>query len=136
MGLECLCHLQSIIIRTQGFSYDSLITFPIISTNTCSQYSQSMLYIGNCYTRLVYTCEKRKKSKIKTNIRKEKINKYSILKNKRPRRWRSGLQRSPRKRKDGCSNPSRDRHKSLKQVVTSPLSTAKRSGVSVKGPHK
>ena len=29
-----------------------------------------------------------------------------------PRRWRSGLERSPRKRKVRCSNPSRDRTKS------------------------
>ena len=28
------------------------------------------------------------------------------------------LERSPRKRKVGCSNPSRDRPKSIKQVVT------------------
>ena len=35
----------------------------------------------------------------------------------RPWRWRSVLVRSSRKRKDGCSNPSRDRPKSLKQVV-------------------
>ena len=36
-----------------------------------------------------------------------------------PRRWRSELDRSPRKRKVGCSNPSRDRLKSVvKQVVT------------------
>ena len=37
-----------------------------------------------------------------------------------PRRWHSWLKRSPRKRNVGCSNPSRDRHKSLKQVVTAP----------------
>ena len=30
----------------------------------------------------------------------------------RPRGWRSGLERWPRKRKVGCSNPSRDRPKS------------------------
>ena len=34
---------------------------------------------------------------------------------------RSELERSPPKRKVGCSNPSRDRPKSLKQVVTAPL---------------
>ena len=38
-----------------------------------------------------------------------------------PRRWRSGLDRSHRMRKVGCSNPNRDRPKSLKQVVTAPL---------------
>ena len=45
--------------------------------------------------------------------------------------WRSGLERSPRKRKIVCSILSRDRHKSLKQVVT-----AKRSALaaSVTGP--
>ena len=32
-----------------------------------------------------------------------------------PWRWHSGLERSTRKRKVGCSNPSRDRPKSLKQ---------------------
>ena len=53
-----------------------------------------------------------------------------------PRRWRSGLERSPRKRKVGCSNPSRDRPKSLKRGSDS--STAKRSalGVSVTGPRR
>ena len=39
----------------------------------------------------------------------------------KPRRWRSGLERSPRKRKIGCSNPSSDKPKSFKQVVTAPL---------------
>ena len=33
----------------------------------------------------------------------------------------SGLERSPRKWKVGCSNPSRDRPKSLKQVEKAPL---------------
>ena len=32
-----------------------------------------------------------------------------------PRWWLSGLERSPLKRKIGCSNASRDRLKSLKQ---------------------
>ena len=41
-----------------------------------------------------------------------------------PRRWRSGLERSPRKRKVGCSNPSRDR-------PGSDSSTAKRSAIGV-----
>ena len=35
-----------------------------------------------------------------------------------PPRWSSWLERSPRKRKVECSNPSRDRPNSLKQVVT------------------
>ena len=42
-----------------------------------------------------------------------------------PRRWRSGLERSPCKRKSGYSNPSRDRPKSLKPVVTTLLSKAR-----------
>ena len=39
----------------------------------------------------------------------------------------SELERSPRKRKvvRMCSNPSRDRPKSLKQVVTAPLQNAR-----------
>ena len=40
-------------------------------------------------------------------------------------RWRSELEWSPRKRKVGCSNPSRDRTKSLKQIVTAPLPNAR-----------
>ena len=36
-----------------------------------------------------------------------------------PRRWRSGLER-----KTGCSNPIRERPKSLKQVVRAPLPNA------------
>ena len=39
--------------------------------------------------------------------------------------WRSGLERWPRKRKVGCSNLSRDRPKSLKQLVTAPLPNAR-----------
>ena len=35
------------------------------------------------------------------------------------------LDRDSRKRKVGCSNPSRDRPKSLKQVVTTPLPVAR-----------
>ena len=42
-----------------------------------------------------------------------------------PQRWRSGLEHSPRKRKVGCSNPSRHRPKSLKQEVTAPLPNAR-----------
>lgn len=41
----------------------------------------------------------------------------------------SGLERSPRKRKSGYSNPSRDRPKSFKPVVTDPLT--KRSAICV-----
>ena len=41
-----------------------------------------------------------------------------------PRRWRSGLERSPRKRKVVCSNPSRDRPK-LKKKPGNDSSTAK-----------
>ena len=55
----------------------------------------------------------------------------------KPRRWRSRFERSPRKRKVGCSNPSRERP--LEVVKTgSDSSTAKRSaaGVSVTGPRK
>ena len=40
------------------------------------------------------------------------------------RRWRSGLERSSRKRKVGCSSPSRDRPISLKEGVKTPLSNA------------
>ena len=47
-----------------------------------------------------------------------------ITTNRKPRRWRSRLGRSPRKREIGCSNPSRDISKSLKQVMTSPLPNA------------
>ena len=43
----------------------------------------------------------------------------------RPPLWRSGLERSPRKRKFGCSNPSRDRPKSLNRKVTAPLPNAR-----------
>ena len=32
--------------------------------------------------------------------------------------WRTGVERPPNNRKAGCSNPSRDRPQSLKQVVT------------------
>ena len=41
------------------------------------------------------------------------------------RRWRSGLERSSRKRKVWCSNPSRDRLKVVKPVVTTPLLNAR-----------
>ena len=44
----------------------------------------------------------------------------------KPRRWRSGLKRSPRKWKFGCSNPSRDSPKSEKQAVTAPLPNARK----------
>ena len=44
---------------------------------------------------------------------------------KKPRRCRIGLERSPRKRKVECSNPRRDKLKSLKQVVTAPLPNAR-----------
>ena len=42
-----------------------------------------------------------------------------------PRWWHSGLERLPRKQKVGCSNLSRDRPKSLKQEVTTPLPNAR-----------
>ena len=42
-----------------------------------------------------------------------------------PTRWRSQLERSPRMRKVGCSNPSHDRPKSSKQVVIDSLLNAK-----------
>ena len=41
-----------------------------------------------------------------------------------PRRWRSGLEHLSRKVKVGCPNPSHDRLKALKQVVTDPLPNA------------
>ena len=41
-----------------------------------------------------------------------------------PRRWWSGLERSPRKRKVGCSNPCRNRPNSLREVVTVPQPNA------------
>ena len=49
------------------------------------------------------------------------------------RRWRSGLERWPRKQKVWCSNPGRDRPKSK---TGSDSCTAKRSaiGASVTGP--
>ena len=49
----------------------------------------------------------------------------------KPRRWRSQWERLPRMRKDGCSNPDKDRPQS-----GSDSSTAKRSatGVSAMGP--
>ena len=51
-----------------------------------------------------------------------------------PRRWRNRLEGPPRKRKVGCSNSSRGRHKSLKQVVTfSDRSTVKRLAIVVSG---
>ena len=40
-----------------------------------------------------------------------------------PRPWRSGIERSPRKQKIGCSNPSRD--KSLQPVVAASLPNAR-----------
>ena len=39
------------------------------------------------------------------------------------RRWCSGLESSPRKRKVWCSNPYVHSPKSLKQVVTAPLTS-------------
>ena len=39
--------------------------------------------------------------------------------------WRSKLERSPRKWRFGCSSPSRDRPKSLKQVGPVPLPNAR-----------
>ena len=42
-----------------------------------------------------------------------------------PRRSRSRIERLPRKRKVGFSNPNRDRPKLLKQVVTAPLPNAR-----------
>ena len=50
---------------------------------------------------------------------------FLIIVIKKPRRCRIGLERSPRKRKVECSNPNRDRLKSLKQVVTAPLPNAR-----------
>ena len=50
------------------------------------------------------------------------------------RRWRSQVERSPRMRKIGCSNPDRDRNTSLKQIVTAPLLNALQKGVGVTGP--
>ena len=37
------------------------------------------------------------------------------------KQWGSLIERSPRLQKVGCSNPGRDRPKSLKQIVTAPL---------------
>ena len=45
---------------------------------------------------------------------------YQCLREK-ARGWRSWLERSLRKRKIGCSIPSRDRHKSYKQAVIATL---------------
>ena len=42
-----------------------------------------------------------------------------------PRRWRSGLEHWSRKQIVGCSDPSRDRPKLPKQVVTAPLLNAR-----------
>ena len=39
--------------------------------------------------------------------------------------WRSRLERWSSKRKVGCSNPSRDEPKSLKQAMTAPLQNAR-----------
>ena len=50
---------------------------------------------------------------------------------KQPRRKRSRLERSPSKRKAGCSNSSRDRPKSLKPVLTVPLANRWAISVSV-----
>ena len=53
------------------------------------------------------------------------INNLQIVWHKWPHRWRSGLERSPRKLKVGCLNPTlrRDRPKwVVKQVVPAPLS--------------
>ena len=46
---------------------------------------------------------------------------YHLVNISQPRWWRSVCERSPRTRKVRCSNPSRNRSKSLKQVVTAPL---------------
>ena len=43
----------------------------------------------------------------------------------KPRRWRSGLYRSPCKRKVKCSNPSSNRPNSIKQVVIAPLTNSR-----------
>ena len=53
---------------------------------------------------------------------REKKNNNKIF---RPRLWRSRLKRLPRMWKIGCSNPSSDRPKLLKQVVTAPLLNAR-----------
>ena len=54
-----------------------------------------------------------------------------------PRRQRSGLELWPRKLKVGCSNPSRDIPKSLKQVATAPLPCIRQAlGVSFTGPRR
>ena len=42
------------------------------------------------------------------------IDTFFITPSVMPQWWRSGLERSTRKRKVGCLNPSRDRPKSLK----------------------
>ena len=59
----------------------------------------------------------------------------SVLSSLEPRWWRSGLERSLSIWKVGCSNPSRDRPKSYKQVVTAPLPNA-RQYVCFTGPRK
>ena len=50
----------------------------------------------------------------------------TVSTNQEPRRRRSGLERSPRKRKVGCSNPSHDRPKSFKELVAAPLPNVRR----------
>ena len=47
-----------------------------------------------------------------SGMRKNCVKCMEFFYDKVPRRWRSRLERSPRKRKFGCSNPSRDRPKS------------------------
>ena len=47
------------------------------------------------------------------------------------RRWHSLLVRSPRMRKFGCSNPTRYRPQSLKQVEAAPLQKSLATGVNV-----
>ena len=46
---------------------------------------------------------------------------YICIRLYEPQRCRSGLERSPRMQKVVCSNPSRNKSKSQKQVVTAPL---------------
>ena len=62
---------------------------------------------------------------LRWKLRRIFLNLFKILHRGWPRRWRSGLERSPRKRKVGCSNPGRKRPKSLKQIVTAPLPNAR-----------
>ena len=115
-------------ITLYGFRVTSGLIFWYVTPKPCDIHVCIMLTFQivmlNCHL-FISTCQKN------TITASTLMNYYTIIllafRWGQPRRWRSGLERSPLKRKVGCSNPSFNRPKSLKQVVTAPLTNTRHS---------